>query len=186
MSTHAHHEAFPGFDPDRILHDGCPECEHRGEVDGGLDAIIHLDPVRFAEAWARAAAWQRDQLDPRRPIAACEAPMLKVLWTIQLMFERAGIAPLGVLPAPASNRYGRTGRGLPPEIAVDLDRAVDEINAVLAILEPGIQVGFDATPVGRPEASPAGEMRERDVPCQTCRRRQTWNWSAVCDYCKAR
>ena len=75
---------------------------------------------------------------------------------------------------------------LPPEIAVAVDRAVGDINAVLATLEPGIQVGFDATPVGRPEASPAGEMRERDVPCQTCRRRQTWNWSAVCDYCKAR
>lgn len=93
---HDHHEVLPGFDPDRILQDGCAECEARGK--NPIEAIVHLDPERLARAWVRAAEWQRDRLDPRRPVSAAEAPMLETLWAVQLVFERSGVAPLGQLP----------------------------------------------------------------------------------------
>lgn len=34
------------------------------------------------------------------------------------------------------------------------------------------------------ELSPRGDRRERAVPCQECRGRETANWSAVCDRCR--
>lgn len=98
MSAHDYHETLPGYDPDRLLQDGCAECERRGK--DPLEALVHLDNARLALAWARAADWQRERLDPRHPVGVAEVPMLRTLWTVQLIFERAGVAPLGQLPGP--------------------------------------------------------------------------------------
>ena len=100
-SAHDHHEILPGYDPERLLQDGCAVCEARG--DNPLEALVHLDAARFVKAWDRACAWQKDQLDPRHRISAAEAPMLRTLWTIQLLFERFGIAPLGRIPYPPAD-----------------------------------------------------------------------------------
>lgn len=96
MGTHTNHTTLEGYDPERLLQDGCSECEHRGA--DPLEGLAHLDAQRFAKAWRRAADWQRDRLPGRQPVSVAEAPMLRVLWQIQLLFERFGYATLGQLP----------------------------------------------------------------------------------------
>lgn len=94
--THANHASLPGFHHQQLLVDGCHECEDRGA--DGLTAILHLDGQRFREAWARAAAWQTDVPGIGQTISVSEAPMLRTLWTLQVMFERLYGVPLGELP----------------------------------------------------------------------------------------
>jgi hypothetical protein len=90
---HAYHDGLPGFDPAQILHDGCDECEARGNhVDV---ALSHLDHDRFEAAWLRAVTWGTDGL---QSVSTAELPLLKVLWVLAVMFERRGV-PLGVVPS---------------------------------------------------------------------------------------
>jgi len=91
--THAYHEKLPGFAPDQILHDGCDECEERAQrTDHGLSS---LDSSNFALAWRRAAQFnQRGLAD----VSYAEMPLLNTLWSVQLHFERRGIA-IGALPS---------------------------------------------------------------------------------------
>lgn len=92
--THAPHDIHPGYDPGQVMFDGCAECAERSErTDRGITA---LDPGRFARAWKRAADWQRGQLAGSR-VSDAEAPLLSVLWSVQIQLEQAGW-PIGELP----------------------------------------------------------------------------------------
>jgi hypothetical protein len=91
---HDYHDGLPGFHPDQILHDGCGECEHRAARDD--HGLSNLDMGSFARAWARAAEWNKHGLPT---LSRAEAPLLQMLWAVQLHFERRGI-PIGILPSP--------------------------------------------------------------------------------------
>ncbi len=90
--SHGHHEAHPGFSPAQILKDGCNECGQRSK--NVWLAITHLDPVTFANAWARAAAYERGQLPD---VSVAEVPLLRALWATQVQLERRGFA-VGAVP----------------------------------------------------------------------------------------
>jgi hypothetical protein len=98
MSVHAFHDELPGYHPDQLLVDGCPECEARAK-DVDL-AIAHLDGKWWAQAWLRAA----DQIastppsgERGGPRSDAETPLLRALWGVQVQLERLGI-PLGYMP----------------------------------------------------------------------------------------
>jgi hypothetical protein len=90
---HDYHDGLPGFSEAQILHDGCAECEERG-ASRNL-GIAHLDHVRFARAWERAAAWNKAGL---ADVSNAERPMLDVLWAIQCQLENRGF-PIGGVPS---------------------------------------------------------------------------------------
>jgi hypothetical protein len=90
---HDYHEELPGFHASQILHDGCAECEERG-ANVNL-AISSLDVRNFARAWVRAAEWELHGLTT---LSDAERPLLKVLWSVQLQFERRGL-PIGEIPS---------------------------------------------------------------------------------------
>lgn len=77
MAMHDYHPGLPGYSPDQILHDGCPECERRG-ADVEL-ALAYMDDPTFARAWQRAIDWER----PMRDVSSAEAPLLRVLLAVR-------------------------------------------------------------------------------------------------------
>ena len=87
---HDYHEQLDGFSPAQIWHDGCAECEARGEA----VAIGALDDSRFAKAWARAAQFNMTGLPD---VARAEVKLLNTLWAVQLKLERYGVE-IGALP----------------------------------------------------------------------------------------
>ena len=131
--SHAYHDALPGFDPAQILHDGCTECEWRGEQPAR--ALGHLDAGNFRRAWERAAQWEKSGITG---LSSCELPLLATLGAIQSHLERLGI-PFGTLPSPqpltpvedvavtvARNTAGR-GEGISPNVAVVVMAALDRL-----------------------------------------------------------
>lgn len=95
--SHSHHESLPGYDEAAILHDGCIECEKRGE---DFDrALSYMDRETFEKAWKRAAAWQKGTLD--RPINDAEGVVLEGLWSVQVCLEQRGV-PVGEVPGVRS------------------------------------------------------------------------------------
>jgi hypothetical protein len=96
MASHNYHEGLPGYADAQIFHDGCGECEARAEwPDHGLST---LDRGRFVLAWRRAAEWHQ-QGAAGLAVSHAEAPLLGMLWAVQVKLEQFGIAP-GVLPGP--------------------------------------------------------------------------------------
>lgn len=94
--SHDFHEAHPGYSEDQVLHDGCGECEYRGNA--VWPAINYLDMDGFAKAWARAAEYERGGL---ADVSDAEVGLLRTLWAVQVQFERRGV-PIGSLPLPAA------------------------------------------------------------------------------------
>ena len=92
MSAHTYHPDLPGYDAAQIVHDGCPECEYRG--DDIIRAITSLDPPTFARAWERAGQLQANGLTNA---SDAELPLLKVLAAVEVQFERRGWL-LGSMP----------------------------------------------------------------------------------------
>lgn len=95
MSVHAYHDALPGYDERQILHDGCSECETRGE--SVADAIAHLDESNFERAWTRATTWQKGRHDEVGRISMAEISLLRAMWALQVQLERRGVI-LGSIP----------------------------------------------------------------------------------------
>jgi hypothetical protein len=93
VSVHDYHDGLPGFSEAQILHDGCGECEARAA--NLSHAIGSMDKGRFALAWARAAEWNRHALPD---VSKAEAPLLNVLWAIQLKLDERGV-PIGEVPS---------------------------------------------------------------------------------------
>jgi hypothetical protein len=98
--AHDDHLGLPGYDERQIYKDGCGTCEARG---GDFEeALVHMDGQTFGRAWRRAYQWQHNGGD--LAISKAEAPMLRHLWTVQVMLERCCGVPLGELPLP---RWGK-------------------------------------------------------------------------------
>lgn len=96
--SHAHHESLEGFDARQILHDGCDECEYRGERPAL--ALASLDMQTVERAWKRAFdhfASRGGGHEATGTLAQCERPLLETLWAFQVILERRGI-PIGRLP----------------------------------------------------------------------------------------
>lgn len=75
---HAYHEALPGYEPEQILHDGCPECKRRGanvEI-----ALAYMDRPTFHRAWLRAKMFDSDGLTN---VSNAETKLLQVLAQIR-------------------------------------------------------------------------------------------------------
>jgi hypothetical protein len=90
--SHDYHEQLHGYDPAQILVDNCGECEHRSEYsDHGISS---LDSDRFEAAWKRAADWNWSRAGQ---VSDAEAPLLSVLWSVQVQLERSA-SRLGTLP----------------------------------------------------------------------------------------
>jgi hypothetical protein len=97
MSVHNIHTELPGYDERQILHDGCKECEWRG--DDPLRALQYIDSGRFKRALARAIEWETTDRGYELAISAAEAPLLRVLWSVALHMARTGVAEFeGVNP----------------------------------------------------------------------------------------
>lgn len=94
MSVHSEHTTLDGYDPEQLLHDGCDECEYRGE--NPALAISNLDPARFLRAWERAGT---KQLHGLRNASRAELPMLDALSAVQVQLERVGWE-IGLMPRP--------------------------------------------------------------------------------------
>jgi hypothetical protein len=104
--SHDYHEGLPGYSPNQLLHDGCGECEARSKT--FTHGIGHLDTDAFARAWGRAAEWERQGGD-LTDVSQAERPLLRMLWALQIHFERRGV-PLG--RCPGSLRPQRRGRSV--------------------------------------------------------------------------
>ncbi|HEY5201637.1 MAG TPA: hypothetical protein VIJ31_12105 [Acidothermaceae bacterium] len=85
---HAYHDGLVDFHPDQILHDGCGECEERGE--NVAFAIGALDTGNFERAWKRACDWSRP-IGSDIHVSDVERPLLRVLWAIQVQLERRSV-----------------------------------------------------------------------------------------------
>jgi hypothetical protein len=94
--THDNHEALPGYDARQIWHDGCSECEFRSKYLPGT--MTALDNETFRLAWQRAADANRDQNGTTGKISQAELPLLDLLWTLQVVFERCAGIEIGRLP----------------------------------------------------------------------------------------
>lgn len=53
MGMHDFHEGLPAYNPEAIFHDGCAECERRGELQFAQQ-LGHLDNPRFLQALERS------------------------------------------------------------------------------------------------------------------------------------
>lgn len=71
--SHVYHEELPGYSAEQILHDGCPECEHRGKHP--FDAVAHLDTTSFRRLLVRSGMFDNGKLDD---VADCEVELLKI------------------------------------------------------------------------------------------------------------
>jgi hypothetical protein len=96
---HEYHDRLLGYDKRQIWHDGCPECEARGE--DPANNLGTLDRARFAYAWQRAYAWNADPCPDvgLGPISHAERDLLTLLWRFQVALERNCDIPIGQLPA---------------------------------------------------------------------------------------
>jgi len=94
--SHSFHEALRGFDPGQILVDGCAECEHRSS-DLHV-ALSYLDDQRFANAWRRAYDHHASDGRATGRISNAEAPLLTLLWDLQVVLQRFGIPLNGAVP----------------------------------------------------------------------------------------
>lgn len=83
--SHDYHEQLPGFDERQIWHDGCAECEQRGE----RVAIETLDSDNFRRAWMRAVEWNHRGV--QGSLAECERKLLQTLWSVHCQIERNGL-----------------------------------------------------------------------------------------------
>ena len=92
---HAYHDTLPGFDGRQIWHDGCEECEHRGQ--SLPSSLGTLDEARFVKAWQRAANWNKDR--DVGHVSQAERPLLETIWCFQVMFEHLCKLPIGLLPS---------------------------------------------------------------------------------------
>jgi hypothetical protein len=105
--SHVCHTALPGYDEHQILHDGCPECEHRGK--DVVAALIHLDVGNFERAWRRAYDLEASGGDRSAiKVSRTEKPLLEVLWFMQVQLERQGFPLNGAVPVAPNRLFSKT------------------------------------------------------------------------------
>jgi hypothetical protein len=87
--SHVYHEGLPGYHPESILHDGCPECEERSRR--GVDGVLALDRDRQLTLW-------RSAFGPYvGPPSSCDGRLRRELTAVAVFLEGAGISPEEVL-----------------------------------------------------------------------------------------
>jgi hypothetical protein len=83
--SHVYHEGLPGYHPESILHDGCPECEERSRR--GLDGVLALTRDRQLALW-------RGAFGPYvRPSSSCDERLRRELTAVAVFLGGAGISP---------------------------------------------------------------------------------------------
>ena len=90
--SHDSHQFGAGDMTAPVFDDECGECGRK--VLGRDRGISALDAFSFAAAWQRAADWNRGKVTN---VTVTEAPLLDVLWSVQVQLERHGV-PIGELP----------------------------------------------------------------------------------------
>jgi hypothetical protein len=91
--SHTYHEGLPDFTPNRILHDGCHECELRAR--NPAIALKLMDKPTFQRAWDRAYAWQKEGLIP----GELECAVLETIWVVRNLSAATGVVagePVGI------------------------------------------------------------------------------------------
>lgn len=96
--AHVYHDALEGYDARQILHDGCDECEARGE--NLPSALAHMDEDTFSRAWRRAYDIWASSGDHRAvgEVSRAEMPLLSTLWGVQVILQRFGVELNGEVP----------------------------------------------------------------------------------------
>lgn len=84
MTMHDYHPGLTGYDERQIWHDGCTECERRGE--NIPYSVTLLDRTNMKRAYERAKMWASD--DPNTgPISHAEAPLLRFFEVLIMVNE---------------------------------------------------------------------------------------------------
>jgi hypothetical protein len=122
MSAHVYHGDLPGYDPQQILHDGCPECEERGR--DPVMAINHMDRERFDRAVTRAFALSRSG-SSGLAISAAEA---KTLGVISAVYER--LRDSSVLPISEAARLSVIANKAAGLVRTSNHKSGDELRVV--------------------------------------------------------
>lgn len=93
--SHDYHEGAPNYNPHQLYYDGCGECKERAE------GSYPFEKIDLRAAWLRAIAFEQDALQPDMlPVSQVEARVLRLIWSMAVTFQRAGI-PLGLYPPDA-------------------------------------------------------------------------------------
>ena len=92
---HDHHSSLPGYDPQQIWHDGCQECEHRGNT--MPRSLGTLDTTNLRRAWdrsraLRAAFWDADA-EEALAVSTAERPLLAFMNEAYLVTRALGLLP---------------------------------------------------------------------------------------------
>src|SRR5271167_3664742 len=93
--SHDYHQGQPNYNQEQLYFDGCAECAQRA-ADPVL-AITYIKDIK--RAWTRATRFEKDWLVPEElPVSETEAPILHLLWCLQVVLERQRDLPIGVVP----------------------------------------------------------------------------------------
>jgi hypothetical protein len=95
MASHVYHGDLPGYDPEAILHDGCPECDDRAKR--GLDGLCELDHGNFVLLWRRMLNTEYSRGggdDAGRYRSDCERRLGHQLYLMGVLLERHAITPI--------------------------------------------------------------------------------------------
>lgn len=94
MTAHAPHESLPGYQPEMMLFDGCPECEARAQHP--MEALLRMDDERLQHAWERAIAFENETLAVLPGTA--EARVLREIVQVARLLDRFGSLTYGDTP----------------------------------------------------------------------------------------
>lgn len=94
--SHSLHSKLPGFDRANVLHDGCPECEHRAQ--DPLEGLLKLDRQNIDQLWQdmRDIKWSGGK-GPTRNYSECDLKLIQTLYLIGVLAERTlGLDPVSL------------------------------------------------------------------------------------------
>lgn len=91
MPAHTYHDDLPGFDERQVLHDGCPECEHRSK--DLMLALGQMDVGRFAATARRALVYRAGDQSTRDELHVAKAERY-LLDVVGIIVEKFVSVPL--------------------------------------------------------------------------------------------
>jgi hypothetical protein len=87
--SHCYHPELTGYDPEAILHDGCPRCEERSSK--GLSGLLELDSGNLDLLWRRCLTTEYggEKKDPEagRYRSNCEARLGHQLYLVGVLLQ---------------------------------------------------------------------------------------------------
>ena len=87
--SHAFHDSLPDYDSGNVLHDGCPECEHRAR--SGLAGVLELDTANAGQLWRDMLGHYNvnaESLPEGRRLSACDGRLHSSLYLVYVLLER--------------------------------------------------------------------------------------------------